>query len=105
MLKLLKKIKKLKVKELKLLAKRLEIINERSDSNILSELSEALNCCDFHFYGGFTEDMGDICPCNCFCNNCEMIPQSEVLVRMQEIGQNMTEENVINEFIEEYGKE
>lgn len=124
---ILKKIKKLKVKELKELAHKLEIIKKKrfneyyckylkypedksisySDTYLLfDDLGEALTYCIYHFEGGRLEskDGEENCPCLCLCTNCELLPESPVLVRMQEIGQNIAEENVFNEFIEKYGK-
>jgi hypothetical protein len=121
---ILKKIKKLKVKELKELSEKLEIIKKDkfneyyreylkdsenrsisySDTYLLfDDLTDALTYCKYHFYGNMLESEGlDKCPCNCHCINCELIPESPVLVRMQEIGKDMTEENVFNEFVEKY---
>lgn len=94
---LVKTIKKLKVKELKELARRLDIIASRKSSSIL-DLSEAVNCCNYHFDGNNSEF--EICLCNCFCQNCEYIPQDKIGQRMQEIGQDITDENAIFDLIE-----
>lgn len=102
-LKLLKKIKKLKVEELIEIAERLEIISNRNTSSI-KDLAEALNCCNYHFYGNNYQD--EICSCNCYCKNCEYIPQDKVRVRMQELATNMTDKLVIyeDEFLDNYGQ-
>ena len=65
------------------------------------DLEEALTHCIYHYKGGMFEHLGyDICPCQCYCINCEMIPENEVGIRMQEIGFNITEKNVMFEFLE-----
>lgn len=125
MIEILKKIKKLKVKELKLLDEKLKIILKKKKDQWkeenpvfdpenfvmppvldIEDIYTALMFCIYHFKGGRVESASDdeMCPCNCHCESCEMIPESEVLVRMQEIGQTMTEENVMNEFVEKHGK-
>ena len=98
-LKLLKRIKKLKIKDLKEVARRIEIVSKRQ-STIFEDLKEVLNCCDYHFDGGNYHY--ELCSCDCLCKNCEWIPTEEVPLRMQEIAKDLTEENVFNEFIEKY---
>ena len=115
------RIKKLKKPQIEELVKKLEIVKKRkinewrneghsSDDLMpkmpqisLEDIQDALTYCIYHYKGFMFESLGlDECPCNCYCRNCEMIPESEVFVRMQDIAQNMGEENVFNEFIEQY---
>lgn len=119
MLDLLKKVKKLKVKELKKVNNKLEVIHqkkmnewfkliEKGEQPItpvvdLDDLRDALTYCEYHFVGGLLEDEGlDKCPCSCYCINCEIIPTEKVSIRMQEIARDMGEENVFEEFKREY---
>ncbi len=68
----------------------------------LRELNEALTCCMFHYTGGMFESLSlEECPCKCACKNCEMIPETPVLIRMQDIGNKIKEENVLFEFLKE----
>ena len=93
----LKHIKKMKASELEKLSKRFDIIDHRPDSLFGKYFSEAMMCCDFHFEGGNTYQ--ENCPCACFCKNCEYSAQDDVGKRMQEIGEDIGEENVILELI------
>lgn len=121
MIYLLKQIKKLKVKELNVLAEKLAIIDtnkkqlwhdnysgdypEPSPIIDIDDIKQALTYCIFHFKGGMLESLGyDECPCGCHCISCELIPENEIGIRMQELGETISEENVMNDFIEEYGK-
>ena len=68
------------------------------------DINDALVFCKYHFFGGLHESLGlDRCPCNCYCESCELIPESQVFIRMQEIARDMEEENVLTEFLEEHG--
>ena len=104
MINLLRKIRKLKYSELKKIAFRLDLIQRKKQSKIdINDINDALSCCDFHFSGGMYESFGlEICPCNCYCQSCEVIPESAIPVRMQELARDMNEENVMNKFIEQY---
>jgi len=115
MLKLFRKIRKLKSKELNELIEKLEVIESRKlklwhdqfDNNSLEpwpvinleDIEQAFTFCIYHFKGGFYDELGEVCPCNCHCESCEMIPTNNVGKRMQEIGEEITEENVIFELI------
>jgi|SRR6185312_2125653 len=105
LLELLKKIKSLKVKELEEVVNKLELREKDVPELTINDLKDALNCCIYHFTGGFYESMGEICPCNCICENCEMIPEHPIGKKMQEIGKTMGEENVMTKFIEQFAKE
>jgi hypothetical protein len=105
LLELLKKIKSSKVRELEEVVYKLQFRSNEFSELTLNDLNDALNCCIYHFTGGFYESMGEICPCNCICENCEMIPEHPVHIRMQEICKTMAEENVMTEFIEKFSKE
>lgn len=62
--------------------------------------------CEFHWHGGMYENLGyDVCPCQCYCTNCEMIPEDAILIRAQEIAGDMKEENVFEEFKRQFGKD
>lgn len=102
----LKKIKRLKYSQLKEIAKKLDIIrNNKSTPIDIVDLEDAITFCKYHFTGGLLESFGlEMCPCNCYCESCEVIPTEVVSMRMQEIASEMGEENVFNEFIEQYGK-
>jgi hypothetical protein len=59
----------------------------------LQDLEFAINKCRFHFFGGMHESLGmDKCPCECFCESCEMIPSDTVLVKMQELGRQVSKD-------------
>ncbi len=119
MIYLLKQIHKLNKSQLQDLAEKLEIIKERKikDEGMppyanpythlrLSDIKEALTYCIYHFKGGgFYESMGEECPCNCRCQACEMIPETLIPKRMQELCATMTEENVFDEFKRQYGRQ
>lgn len=98
MLLILKQIKKLKAKDLKNLSQKLEIINLRQGSNLEYQLDEALNRCEYHFYG--KNYSNEICPCSCYCINCELIPTDQLGQRMQELGQSITEKDIMLELVE-----
>lgn len=123
---ILRRIKRLKVKELKLVAEKLDIISYnkyiewranynadaphltyaemQSPTVTMDDIQDAFIYCIYHFDGKRLEsiDGNEQCPCNCWCEKCEMIPESSVLIRMQELGTSITNENVMNEFIEQY---
>ena len=66
----------------------------------LDDIKEALTYCIYHFKGGgLFENIADECSCKCLCQACEMIPTSDISKLMQEIGEDITEENVIFELI------
>jgi len=97
----LKQIKNKKCMELAHSACKLALLP--NDPTLL-DVKDSFVFCDYHYTGGFYESMGDYCPCQCYCKNCEMIPEDAKLIRAQEIAEDMTEENVFNEFIRQYGK-
>lgn len=120
---LLRKIKKTKIKDLKLLDDKLMILKEkkpavwekwREDNNLditseldLNDISYAFSHCLYHLIGNRVESLElEYCGCygSCLCENCEMIPESQVGIMMQDIAQHITEENVLNQFIEKYGQ-
>lgn len=113
MLELLRKIKKLKIKELKKLEGKLEIIHQKKMNEWFKlvedgeqpitpvvdfdDLRDALTYCEYHFTGARYDHELDTenCPCNCHCINCELIPTNDIGIKMQEMGKDITEENVI----------
>ena len=113
---LLRKIKKLKVKELHELDEKLVAIHkiqlkqwDPKFNNLIDglinviDIEEALTYCLYHFKGGMKESLGfEVCPCNCYCENCELIPEDPIGIRMQSLGKTIGEENVMIEFNEKY---
>lgn len=106
---ILARVRRLKSKEFSELCYKLEL--RKSNNNTLNfvdkkvldfdDIEEALTHCIYHYKGGMFEHLGyDYCPCQCHCINCEMIPENDIGIRMQEIGFNLTEKNVMFEFIE-----
>lgn len=110
LLETLRQVRRLKSHQLKEVIQKLELIAKNKDKDqkdiTFEDLFDALTFCKFHFNGeGFYESMGEMCPCNCICINCEMIPENPIGIKMQEIGKTMGEENVMTEFIEKFAKE
>lgn len=101
---ILRRIKKLKVKELKELDEKLKIIIQKSIFTpiiTIDDIEEALKYCIFHFKGGMIESLGyEECPCKCYCQACEMIPEHPIGIEMQKIAENITEKNVFDEYLE-----
>ncbi len=105
----LKELRSLYNEDIELIADRLKLILLRHPNHVdemdltLKELTEAINKCHFHFHGNLLESFGlNECPCECYCKSCEVIPESAIPKRMQELARDMNEENVMNEFIEQY---
>ncbi len=114
---ILKQIKKLKVKDLCILAEKLEAIEQKHREQLskdfnskylilepvidMNDIEDALAHCIFHFKGGMLESFGlEECPCKCYCISCEMIPEHPIGIEMQNIAENMTEKNVFDEYLE-----
>lgn len=109
---LLKRIKKLKVKELKEVALKLSAIQDKKDKIFYGERAEskqpwtisypvidihdiekALDRCIFHFTGNCLETPERYeCGCGCLCTNCEVIPTHPIAIMMRKMSDEVTED-------------
>ena len=98
-LQLLKRIKCMRVSQFKELIDKLETLtNGLMLSDItLKDIQNTFIFCLYHYKGGLMESFGlEECPCQCYCINCEVIPEGIVSKRMVEIATYLKEENVLS---------
>jgi len=109
---LLKRIKKLKVKELKEVAVKLSAIEDINRKKFelewkaskepylvpypwltLTDLERAIDRCIFHFTGNCLETPQRFeCGCGCLCTNCEVIPTHPIAIMMRKMADEVTED-------------